>query len=99
VVHRPDGFSRIPEDERSIMASVDMGANFDRSNGTGERGTNPAPSPASAHPAESVPDFRGLLRRAAMDLRSEAAGKAKADQRERLLRLAAMLDQYAEDAS
>ncbi len=74
-----------------------MGSNFDRSNGAGERGaTTLSPSPATFG-EEPVPDFRGLLRRAANDLRSEAQGKARPDQRDRLLRLAAMLDRYAEE--
>jgi hypothetical protein len=74
-----------------------MGANFDRSNCTGERGASPLGSPASPR-EEPVPDFRGLLRRAATDLRSEATGKVRPDQRERLLKLAALLEGYAEES-
>lgn len=75
-----------------------MGSNFDRSNGAGEREATLAPSPASFGD-EPVPDFRGLLRRAANDLRTEAVRKARSEQRDRLLRLAAMLDRYAEDTA
>lgn len=75
-----------------------MGSNFDRSNCAGEREAALAPSPASFGDAP-VPDFRGLLRRAANDLRTEAVGKARPEQRDRLLRLAAMLDRYAEDTA
>jgi len=74
-----------------------MGANFDRSNATGERGTSPASSPVRRRD-DTVPDFRSLLRRAATDLRAEATGKVRAEQRERLLKLAALLDGYAEEA-
>ncbi|MBM3549024.1 MAG: hypothetical protein FJX54_18945 [Alphaproteobacteria bacterium] len=74
-----------------------MGANLDRSSGTGERRASPGASPAAVR-EEPVPDFRGLLRRAASDLRNEANGRVKADQRERLLKLAALLDGYAEEA-
>lgn len=73
-----------------------MGSNFDRSNGAGERGVSLSSSPAP-FPDETVPDFRGLLRRAANDLRTEASAKGRSEQRDRLLRLAAMLDRYAED--
>ena len=74
-----------------------MGSNFDRSNDAGGRGASPS-SPAY-FADEAVPDFRGLLRRAADDLRSEASGKAPSDQRDRLLRLAAMLEKYAEESA
>lgn len=75
-----------------------MGSNFDRPNGAGERGAHLSPSPASFGD-EPVPDFRGLLRRAANDLRTEAQVKARPEQRDRLLRLAAMLDRYAEETA
>jgi hypothetical protein len=45
-----------------------------------------------------VPDFRALLRRAAADLRGEAASAARAEHRERLLKLADMLDRYADES-
>ena len=44
-------------------------------------------------------DFRGLLHRAATDLRAEALSKTDSDQRERLLKMADVLDRYAEDAA
>jgi hypothetical protein len=75
-----------------------MGSNLDRSNGTGERGASPSASPASSH-EEPAPDFRALLRRAATDLRAEATGKIRPDKRDRLLRLAATLDRYAEESA
>lgn len=75
-----------------------MGSHSDRSNGTGEHGMTSSSSPASFRD-ETVPDFRGLLRRAAGDLRAEASAKSHSEQKDRLLRLAAMLDRYAEDSA
>jgi len=74
-----------------------MGTNFDRSNATGERGASSISSPEAGR-GEAIPDFRGLLRRAANDLRGEARGKVRPDQRERLLKLAALLDGYADES-
>lgn len=74
-----------------------MGTNVDRSNATGERGVSPKDSSVAGR-EEAIPNFRGLLRRAANDLRSEADGKVRPDQRERLLKLAALLDGYADES-
>lgn len=72
-----------------------MGATYER-HGTsiGEGGAAASSSPS---PEDSVPDFRALLRRAAADLREEAATATRADHRERLLKLAVMLDRYADE--
>ena len=78
--------------------SVDMGSHSDRFNGTGEHEASSSSSPASFRD-EMVPAFRGLLRRAAGDLRAEASAKSHSEQKDRLLRLAAMLDRYAEDSA
>lgn len=77
--------------------TVDMGSPSERANGTGERGVSSPASPATFRD-DAAPDFHGLLRRAAADLRAEASGKAHSEQKDRLLRLAAMLDRYAEDS-
>ena len=78
--------------------NVDMGSTYDRQTGVGRGGgatASPAPHPSSE---ESVPDFRALLRRAATDLRGEAAGRDRADQKDRLLKLAEILDSYANES-
>lgn len=77
--------------------TVDMGSHSDRANGTGERGVALSSSPPAVRD-DAAPDFQGLLRRAAADLRAEASGKTHSDQKDRLLRLAAMLDRYAEES-
>ncbi len=74
-----------------------MGSHSDRANGTGERGVALSSSPPAVRD-DAAPDFQGLLRRAAADLRAEASGKTHSDQKDRLLRLAAMLDRYAEES-
>jgi hypothetical protein len=79
--------------DRSHHVGVDMGSNFDRSNGSGACASSAAPAKRD----QQVPDFRGLLRKAAADLRAEAAGRARAEDRERLTRLATILEGYAED--
>ncbi len=73
-----------------------MGSHSDRANGTGDIG---GASSLSTFRDDAAPDFRGLLRRAAGDLRAEASDKAQSEQKDRLLRLAAMLDRYAEDGA
>ena len=75
---------------------VDMGAAYERHGSrVGEGGGSASSSPS---PEDSVPDFRALLRRAAADLRAEAVTAVRVDHRERLLKLAAMLDRYADEA-
>jgi hypothetical protein len=72
-----------------------MGAPYERHGNFGEGGATSSSSPSSE---DSVPDFRALLRRAAADLRAEAGTAARADHRERLLKLAEMLDRYADES-
>jgi hypothetical protein len=71
-----------------------MGTTYDRSGGSIDD------EQRHAAENEAVPDFRALLRRAANDLREEAATvAAPGEQRERLMSLAAMLDRYADDSA
>ena len=72
-----------------------MGAPYERPGRVGEGGGGSSPS----SPLEdTVPDFRALLRRAAADLRGEAGSAARPEHRERLLKLAEMLDRYADES-
>jgi hypothetical protein len=72
-----------------------MGAPYERQGGVGEGGGGSSPSSSLD---DSVPDFRALLRRAATDLRGEAASATRPEHRERLLKLAEMLDRYADES-
>jgi len=77
-------------------AHVDMGTTYDRPCG----GTDDSEQRLGSSEKDAVPDFRALLRRAAGDLREEAATvAAPGEQRERLMSLAAMLDRYADDSA
>jgi hypothetical protein len=71
-----------------------MGAPQERQGSIGKGGANSS-SPSLE---DSVPDFQALLRRAAADLRGEAASATRPDHRERLLNLADMLDRYADES-
>lgn len=75
-----------------------MGSIYDRQIGIGG-GVAAASSSPTFSPEAPVPDFRALLRRAAADLRGEAAGRDHGDQKDRLLKLATILDNYADESA